>query len=99
MWQAVFDSIWTWWGLAGTVVIGCVVVGYFIPSLRLAALAAAGVALSAASIFTKGYNARSKLEQKRREEAVAKRQKDDARIDNRPDTPADVSKRLRDGSF
>lgn len=95
----IFETLWGWWGVAGITVIVCVVVGYFVPSLRLAMLAVAGAALSMATAFTKGYNARGKLETKRKEAAVKKAKEDYAKIDARPDTPADVSKRLRDGSF
>lgn len=54
LWHWIFDSIWGWIGTAGIVVIICVVVGYFVPGLRLIALEVAAVVLAAASIYTKG---------------------------------------------
>jgi len=99
MWHFIFETLWGWWGVAGLVVVGCVVVGYFIPSLRLAALAVGGVFISGATIFSKGYAARAKLEAARKEEAVRKAREDYDKIDKRNDTPDTVSKRLGDGTF
>lgn len=99
MMHFIFDTMFGWWGVAGLAVAGCIVVGYFIPSLRLTMLAIAGVFLSSASIYSKGNRDRAALEKRRRDAAVKKAQDDYADIENRPDTPASVSKRLRDGSF
>lgn len=99
MWHFIFETLWGWWGVAGVVVIACGVVAYLIPQFRIYALAVAGVFISAATIYTKGNRDRAKLENKRKEEAVAKARKDYADIEARPDTPDTVSKRLRDGSF
>lgn len=95
----IFDTIWGWLSVASMVVIGCVVVGYFVPSLRLAALAVAGAALTLAGVYAKGSRDRARLEAKRKEEAVAAaRQKYDA-IDKRPDTDKTVQDRLKQGTF
>ena len=99
MMHFIFDTVWGWVGTAGIVVIICLVVGYFIPQVRLYALAVIGVVVSAASIYAKGTRDRATLEKSRRDAAVKKAQDDYAKIDARHDTPADVAKRLRDGSF
>lgn len=95
----IFDTVFGWIGVAGLVVIGCIAVGYFIPGFRLIAIEIAGVVISAATIYTKGSRDRAALEQKRKDEAVRKAQKDYAEINARPDNPDTVSKRFRDGSF
>ena len=95
----IWNTIFGWIGVAGLIVIGCIVVGYFIPSLRLSMLAVGGAAIAVASAFTKGYTARGKLEAKRKEEAVRRAQKEYADINSRPDTPRDAVKRMRDGGF
>ena len=99
MMHFIFDTIYGWWGVAGITVIACVVVGYFVPSLRLAMLAVAGAAVSMATAFSKGYRARGKLEAQRKEQAVKKAKDDYAKIDSRKDTPDTVSGRFRDGTF
>ncbi len=45
MWHFIFETLWGWWGVAGITVIVCIVVGYFVPSLRIAMLAVAGAAV------------------------------------------------------
>lgn len=99
MMDLIFNSIWTWIGLAGVVVIGCIIVGYLFPSLRVAALAVAGAALTVAGAFAKGYNARARLERKRQDEAVRKVQRKYDDIDKKPYKPSDVERRIRDESF
>jgi hypothetical protein len=99
MWDFIFGTLWGWWGVAGLTVIGCIVVGYFIPSVRMWAIGVAGVVLSGAAIYTKGNRDRAALEAKRKEEAVAKARKEYDEIDNRPDTPDDVARRLREHGF
>ena len=97
--EFIFNTLWGWWGVAGITVIACIIVGYFFPSLRLQALAVAGVVISAASLVAKGARMNAELEKKRREEAVRKARKEYEAIDNRHDTAGDAVKRLRDGSF
>jgi hypothetical protein len=99
MWEFIFSTLWGWWGVAGLTVVICVIVGYLVPSLRLHALGVAGVVLTSASLVTKGARDEAAREKRRREAAVKKAQEDYAKIDARPDTPDDVAKRMRDGSF
>lgn len=99
MMHFIFDTALGWIGTAGVVVIICLVVGYFIPQFRIYGLAVIGVVVSAATIYAKGNRDRANLETRRRDEAVKKAQEDYAKIDARPDGPADVAKRLRDGTF
>lgn len=97
--QALFSSLAGWLGVAGIVVVICGVIAWFVPPLRTAALAVAGVALSVATIYAKGSRDRAALEQRRKDEAVKKLKEKYNEIDKRPDTPDDVARRLRDGSF
>ena len=99
MWSFIFETLWGWWGVAGAVVIGCAIIGYFVPSLRLTMLAIGGAFIAGASIYTKGNRDRAALEARRKEEAVAKAREKYDEIDKRPDTPSGASKRLRDGNF
>lgn len=94
-----FSSLTGWLGIAGMIAVGCFAVAWFIPPLRNAAMAVAGVVLSAAAIYAKGNRDRAKLEQRRKDEAVRKARAEYDRIERRPDTPADVEKRLKDGTF
>lgn len=95
----IFGTVWGWVGTAGVVVIVCVVVGYFIPAWRGIVIAIGGIAVSAASIYTKATRDRAALEKRRRDEAVAKARDEYDKIDARPDTPADVARRLREHGF
>lgn len=99
MWEFIFGSLWGWIGTAGVIVAVCFAVAWLIPQSRPYAIAIAVVAVSLATAYTKGNRDRSRLEARRKEEAVQKAQKDYAEIDARPDTSDDVVKRLRDGSF
>ena len=99
MWEFIFSSLWGWIGTAGVIVAICVAVGYFIPQFRLYALAVAGVAVTMASTYAKGSRDRAALEKKRRDEAVAEVQGRYDEIERRKDTPADLEKRLKDGTF
>ena len=99
MMQAIFDSLWGWIGIAGVIVICCGVVAWFVPPLRNLAVAIGGVAIAAASIYSKGSRDRAALEKRRREEAIAKAQEKYKEIDKRPDSIEDVKRRLKDGTF
>jgi hypothetical protein len=99
MWDFIFSSLWGWIGVAGLIVLVCLAIAWLIPPLRPYAVAVAIVAVSVATAFTKGWNARAARENERKEEAVRKAQKDYAKIDARPDTDRDALKRLRDGSY
>ncbi len=94
-----FNTVWGWLGIAGVIAVGCGLVAWFLPPFRRLAIEVAAVALSAAAIYAKATRDRANLEAKRKEEAVAKARKEYADIEARPDTPNDVSKRLRDGGF
>ncbi len=95
----IFETLYGWWGVAGITVIVCLVVGYFVPSLRLSMLAIGGAALWLATAFTKGWSAAKADDRRKTEEAVQQARKEYAQIDARPDTPADVADRLRRGGF
>lgn len=97
--ETFFSSMLGWLGVTGVVVLICGVVAWFVPPLRAPALAIAGVMISLATIYSKGNRDRAALEARRKEEAVRKAKVEYDAIDKRPDTPDDVSRRLRDGSF
>jgi len=99
MWEFLFSSLWGWIGVTGVVVIICGAVAWFVPPLRGYALMAAGTALALTGIYTKGHRDRAALEARRKEEAVRRAQAEYDKINKRPDTPADVEKRLSNGTF
>ena len=88
-----------WLGLGGAGIAGLLALAYFVPSFRKYALIAAAGLAAIMTAYTKGNRDRAALEARRKEEAVRKAQKDYAKIDARPDDPASVAKRMRDGSF
>lgn len=95
----VFNHLYGWLGLTGVIIAGCIALGYFFPPLRRLALEIGAIALTAATIYTKGNRDEAARQQKLKDEAVRKAQEDYGKIDSRPDTVDDVDKRLRDGSF
>lgn len=99
MWHFIFDTLWGWWGVAGVAVAVCIGLSILFPSMRLPLLSAMGVVLTAASLVTKGARDEAAREKRRKDAAVKKATEDYAKIDARPDTPDDVAKRMRDGSF
>ena len=99
MMDFIFGTLWGWWGVAGIAVLIAIVVGYFVPSLRLAMLGVAGVVISSATIYTKGNRDRAALEKRRQEEAVRNVQSKYDAIDKRPRPPGSTADKLRDGSF
>jgi hypothetical protein len=54
IWNFLFHSMWGAIGGTALIVVACVAVGYFFPPLRRIAIEVAGVALAAATIYTKG---------------------------------------------
>jgi hypothetical protein len=94
-----WHSVWAWIGLGGITIVILGVVAWFIPGFRLIAIEIAGAILAATAIYTKGSRDEALANKKREEEAVKKAKADYDKIDARPDTPSDVDKRLRDGSF
>lgn len=95
----IFSHLWGWVGAAGIVVIGCVAMAIIFPRFRGMALAVGAAAVGAASIYAKGQRDRAALEQRRKDEAVAKAKAKYDEIDKRQDTSADVVNRLRKGEF
>lgn len=98
MWQFIFSSVWGWIGTAGVIVIACGVVGWLIPQSRPYVIALAVVALSVATAFTKGFLARGKKEQEKRDAVVKKLDTDYQAIEKRTDANR-ARDRLRDDSF
>jgi hypothetical protein len=95
-----FDlSLFGWLGLGGGVVAAALAVAWFIPPLRRTALLVAAAAFAGAAAYAKGNRDRADLEQRRKDEAVRKVQKDYAEIDARPDDVKSAADRLRHGSF
>ena len=97
--EFLFNSLWGWLSVTAIIVIACGLVAWFVPPFRRLALMIGGVALVAATIYAKGTRDRAALEQRRKEEAVAKARKSYDEIDARHDTDDDVTRRLRDGGF
>jgi cytochrome b subunit of formate dehydrogenase len=94
-----WNSLWGWIGITGVIVIAAVAVAWFIPAFRNIALAVAGGAIAATTIYTKGSRDRAALEQRRKEEAVKKIQERYDAIDKRKDDDKSVEDRLDRGNF
>lgn len=99
IWHYIFGTIYGWIGIAGLIVIGCLAVAYLIPAWRPYAIAVAVVAVSVATAFTKGWLARGRVEQQRKDEAVKRTTDAYDKIEKRPDTPGTVADRLRNNDF
>ena len=99
MWDFLFHSLAGWLGITGIIVVICGVVAWFFPPLRRIAIEVGAVVLAAAALYAQGSRDRAALEQRRKDEAVAKARKEYDQIDARPDTPADVADRLRKHGF
>lgn len=95
IWHSTFALI----GLSGLAVAGLLVLAWFVPPVRRLALEAAAIIFAAGAIYAKGAKDRADLETKRKEEAVRKAQEAYDKIDKRPDTTDDVTKRLRNDDF
>lgn len=95
----IFDYIWGWYGIAGVALVICAVLAFLFPQFRLWIAAVAAGIFGVMAVYNKGQRDRAKLEQKRKDEAVAKAQADYDKIERRPDKPSDVEKRLRRGDF
>jgi hypothetical protein len=99
MMDFLFNSMWGWVGSATVIVILCGVVAYFVPPLRRLAIGIAGLAATVAAIYAKGNRDRAAIERRQREEAVKRLNKKYDEIERRPDTTADVKRRLDNGTF
>lgn len=98
MLHLIFDTLWGWWGVAGVVLVVCGLIAWLIPQARIYAIAVAGTVITAASIFAKGYAARGKKEQEKRDAAVKKVGGEYDKIEARTDANR-ARDRLRDNSF
>lgn len=99
MFDFIVNYIFGWYGLAGLLIAGCVIVAVLIPQFRIYALLGIPAVLAFLGAYNKGQRDRAALEQRRKDEAVRKAQADYDRIERRPDKPSDVQKRMRDGTF
>jgi len=97
--SSLFSSLWGWLSLTSIIVIIAGLVFWFVPSQRWPALVTGLAAIFTGFVYAKGQRDRAALEKRRRDEAVRRNQAEYDRINKRPDTPADVEKRLRDGTF
>lgn len=95
----IFGNVWGWAAVAVVAIGASGAVAYFIPQFRIYAIALAGFVAAVAAAYVKGNRDRARTEDKRREEAVRNAQVKYDKIDKRPDTPADVARRLRNGDF
>jgi len=93
------NTMWGWMSITSIVVIGCVVVAWFIPSQRWAAIVTAAGAILATFIYAKGASDAKRREREKSERAVANVQAKYSEIDSRSDGPDDIAKRLHDGKF
>jgi hypothetical protein len=95
----IWHSVWAQLGIAGVLVVGLLAAAWFSPVFKRWFIGAAGFVLAAATIYAKGAADQARREKEKRDAAVKKAQADYDKIDKRTDTPGDVDKRLRDGSF
>jgi hypothetical protein len=94
-----FDYVYGWSGVVGITIVACIIVGLIFPQFRLYAAAVGAGALAMAGVYAKGQRDRAEIERRRKEQAVAKAQKDYDTIEKRPDKPSDVQKRMKRGDF
>lgn len=97
--SSLLSSLWGWLSITSIIVIVAGLVFWFIPSQRWPALVTGLAAIFTGIIYAKGQRDRAALEKKRRDEAVRRNQAAYDAINKRPDTPADVDKRLNNGTF
>lgn len=97
--STIFTSMWGWIGTAGIVALACLAVAWFFPPLRQIAVSIAGIAIAAATIYSKGARDRAALEARRKEEAVRKAQESYDKIEKRQDSVDSVRDRLKRGDF
>lgn len=97
--QFFVDMLFGWVGLAGIAAIVCVVLAVIFPQFRLTLLAIGAGILGIASVYARGRKHQADLEQRRKDAAVSKVQKQYDEIDRRPDDVDHVKGRLKDGSF
>ena len=95
----ILNTIFGWIGVAGLICIACVVVGIYFPSLRKYAIALAAIAVSFASIYSKGWQDHKAREDAKKERAVRKIEEEYNEINSRPDDVDAVIKRLRNNGF
>ena len=95
LWHSIAAQI----GLAGLVIAALIAVAVFVPFARRIAIEAIVVVASAGAIYLKGVSDKRRQEKEKKDAAVKKAQDKFHKIDARPDTDADIDKRLRDGNF
>lgn len=94
-----FDYVYGWYGIVGIIIVACIAVGLVFPQFRVYAAMVGAGALTFAGVFAQGRRTEAERQRRLREQAVKKAQADYNEIEKRPDTPADVEKRLRRGDF
>lgn len=94
-----FDSIFGIFAVGGVGIATLIAIAWFIPPLRKLAIQIGIALIAGMAIYGKGVRDRAALEQKRKDEAVAKARADYEKIDARPDTDSTVADKLRHGSF
>ena len=94
-----FHSTAGWLTVTGVIIVICGVIAWFVPFLRRWAIEVILLVAGASALYLKGVADRSKREKELKDAAVKRNQEKFDKIDNRPDTPSDVDKRLRDGNF
>ena len=93
------NTIWGWLGIGGAIIAAALAIAWFVPPFRRLALTVASVAAGVLFVYAKGASDAKRREREKSEKAVAKRQAEYGRIDNRADGPDAVAKRMRDGTF
>jgi hypothetical protein len=94
-----FNSIWGWLGIGGTVIAVALAVAWFIPPFRKLALTVAAFAAGVLAVYAKGASDAKRRERERSEAAVRKINKKYGEIDARPDDDSTVDRKLRGGKF
>jgi hypothetical protein len=98
MWHLI-NSVWGWLTIGGIGLIALGAVAYFLPPFRKLCIEIGILLISVMGIYAKGVRDAEKRDRAKRDAAVEKNKKEFDRIDNRPDDPGTVDKRLRDGNF
>jgi hypothetical protein len=95
MFDFLFNSIWGWLGIGGSVIAACVAIGWFFPPFRKLAWTIAGATAGVLAIYTKGAADAKRRERER--QAAAERKAVERGNKARADAERDVrTGRVRD---
>jgi len=79
--------------------LGAIFIAIYVPPLRSMMLTIGGAILAAGAFYAKGAKDQREAEKRKRDAMVKRLQKKYKDIDEKPVSPDDVQRRMKDGSF